>query len=384
MAKLAIAAEATPGMYTAPAFPVTFTADRARYKQHIVPLWDTAYRGSDSVEQDLQQGPAWSEWVIPSDFYADLAGWYLRALIGPDTCTPGVSTLFSAPAAEGATSVSLDAEPAAGAVIMLGTPAGGNVEYAQIGTPSGAGPYVCPVSLPAGGLMYEHLSGDAAVSQATHEFGQIGAGGVFAPTTFSLTMDDGTGPLGWPGCVFGGLTFLVTKDGYGKLRATCSGMPPAGQDTFTYDASPMQPMSGWQWGITQDGSASTRGLALTLRLSRVLQVTPAINGGQAPVGIYPGPLRARGTYSAIFEDQSDMAQYTGNLLQPCVHTMTQPTLAGGCSLTLNLPRSGWWDGESNPSGIYLAAGFSLDGIADPMGGAAFSATLVNYVQEAYG
>jgi hypothetical protein len=380
VAKLAIAAETDPGTYQPPAFTVVF--NRARYRQHITPLRDIAYRGSDAEFQDLLQGPAWSEWVIPSDLYADLAGWYLRALIGPDTCTPGVSTLFSATAAVGATSISLDAEPAAGAVLMLGT-AGTNLEYAQIGTPTGAGPYLCPVTLPVAGLVNEHPAGDPAVSQASHQFAQVGAAGVFGPASYSLTMDDGTGPLGWPGCVFGGLTITLNKDGYGSLRASCSGMPPSTQDTFSYDASPMQPMAGWQWAITNGGSASTRGLAMTLRLSRVLQVTPAVNGQQAPVGIYPGALKIRGNYSAIFEDQSDMELYVAGQQDPCMHTMTQPTLAGGCSLTLNMPRSGWWDGEANPADTYLAATFSLAGIADPVGHGAFTATLVNYVQSAY-
>lgn len=379
MAKLAIAAEMDPGTYQPPAFTVIF--NRARYRQRITPLRDTACRGSDAELQDLLQGPAWSEWVIPSDLYPDLAGWYLRALIGPDTCTPGVTTQLAAPAAAGATSISLDARPPAEAILMLGS--GDTLEYARIGTPSGSGPYACPVTLPATGLLYAHDSGDPAVSQATHAFARAGAGGVFTWPVYSLTMDDGTGPLGWPGCVFGGLTISLSKDGAASLRASCSGYPPASQDTFTYGASPAQPMQGWEWAIATGDAASTRGLSMALTLSRDLQITPAVSGQQAPLIIWPGPLRADGTYSAIFEDQSDMDLFTGALQEPCVHTITQPVLAGGCSLSLTMPRSGWWDGEPSQEDTYLSARFSLSGIADPAGGAAFTATLVSYVQEAF-
>jgi hypothetical protein len=379
MAKLAIAAETVPGTYQPPAFTVVFS--RARYKQHITPLRDTACRGSDSAEQDLLQGPAWSEWVIPSDLYPDLVGWYLAAMIGPDDCTPGVTTTFAAAASPGAASISLDAAPAAGAVLMLGS--GDTLEYAEIGTPTGSGPYSCPVVLPASGLLYAHDSGDAAASQATHVFSQQGAGGVFAWPMFSLTMDDGTGPLGWPGCVFGSLAINLSKDGTGSLQASCSGFPPAAQDTFTYDASPAQPMQGWQWVITQDGTASTRGLSMALTLTRALQVQPCINGQQAPLIIWPGPLKADGSYSAIFEDDSDLGLYVSGAQQSCVHTVTQPVLAGGCSLSLTMPRSGWWDGEASQEDVYLSARFSLSGIADPPGGAAFTATLVNFWQSAY-
>jgi hypothetical protein len=69
--------------------------------------------------------------------------------------------------------------------------------------------------------------------------------------------------------------------------------------------------------------------------------------------------------------------------EACVHTVTQPVLAGGCSLTLSMPRSGWWDGEPDASGIYLQATFQMSGIADPVGDGAFTATLVNFWQSAY-
>ena len=73
-------------------------------------------------------------------------------------------------------------------------------------------------------------------------------------------MDDGTGPLGWPACVFGSLTIGITKDGYGSLKAACNGFPPSSVSTFAYDASPAQPMAGWEWAITTGGAASTVGL----------------------------------------------------------------------------------------------------------------------------
>lgn len=378
-AKLAIASEPSPGTYEPPAFTIVYSSrKRPRYRQHITRLDDLAYRGSDSAVQDMLQGPAWSEWVIPSDLYPDLAGWYLRALIGPDTCTPGVSTTLASPAAQGAGSVSLGAEPAAGAVLMLG--AGETLEYAQAGTPSGSGPYAVPLATP---LRFTHAAAEPAVSQATHVFAQTGAGGIFTWPAYSLTMDDGTGPLGWPACIFGSLAIGLSKDGYGSLRASCSGWPPAAQDTFAYGASPMQPVQGWQWTITTGGGASTRGLAVGLTLSRALQVCPAVNGQQFPVGIYPGPLMADGTYSAIFEDQSDLDLYWQGTQEPCVHTITQPVLAGGCSLTLTMPRSGWYDGEPSQADAYLSAQFKLAGIADPVGNGAFTATLVNYVQASY-
>jgi hypothetical protein len=168
-----------------------------------------------------------------------------------------------------------------------------------------------------------------------------------------------------------------------SLRAACNGFPPATQDTFAWDATPAQPVYGWEWSIVNSEAASTRGLAMDLTLSRLLQIQPCVNGGQAPVGIFPGALMIDAAYSAIFENSLDLDIVAGSQ-EPCVHTLTQPVLAGGCSLALTMPRSGWWDGTANQAdGAYLSAQFSVKGIAEPAGGAAFTATLVNYIQAAY-
>ena len=376
-AKLGIAPESVPGVYEVPTFSVIFSKG-ARYKQVILPLRDTALRGSDSGLQDVQQGPTWSEWTIPSDCYPDLIGFWLSSLIGPDTCTPGVSTTFTAAADAGASSISLAAAPAAGAVLMLGS--GDTLEYAQAGTPTGRGPYTVPLE---SALLYGHPDGDPAMSQSQHVFTQNQEGPTFSWPRWSLTMDDGTGPLGWPGTVISGLQVKISAEGIAKLIATATGFPPATVGTFDWAGSAAQPVYGWSWGITTGGGASTRGLSLDLNLHRVTEPIPTVSGQQQVLGIWPGPLQADGTYVAIFEDQSDMDLFTGAVQDPAVFTLAQPVLGGGCSVTLEMPRSGWLTGEPVTEGMYLAATYSLAGIAQPAGGGLFSATLLNFYDAAY-
>jgi hypothetical protein len=376
-AKLGIAAESVPGVYELPTFPVVFSSG-AKYKQVITPLRDIALRGSDSELQDLLQGPAWSEWVIPSDLYPDLIGFWLASLVGPDTCTPGVSTTLTAAASAGAEAVSLAAEPAAGAVLMLGS--GAALEYAQAGTPTGSGPYTVPLTTP---LRFNHPDGDAAVSQSQHVFTQNQEGPTYSWPRWSLTCDDGTGPLGWPGTVVSSLAVKISSDGTAKLTASASGFPPAAVETFAWEGTAAQPAYGWSWAVTTGGGASTRGQQMDLTLHRDLGICPTVSGQQQPLGIWPGPLQADGTYTAIFEDDSDLSQFTSGIQDPVVHSLVQPVLAGGCSVTLTMPRSGWIAGEPVTAGDYLAATFQLSGIAQPAGGAAFTATVLNYVQSAY-
>jgi hypothetical protein len=377
-AKLGIAAESVPGVYELPTFPVIFSSG-AKYKQVITPLRDIALRGSDSELQDLLQGPAWSEWVIPSGLYPDLIGFWLASVIGPDDCTPGITTTLTAAASAGAEAVSLAAEPAAGAVLMLGS--GAALEYAQAGTPTGSGPYTVPLTTP---LRFAHPDGDTAVSQSQHVFTQNSEGPTFSWPRWSLTMDDGTGPLGWPGTVVSSLAVKIGSDGMAKLTASASGFPPAAVETFAWEGTSAQPAYGWAWAVTTGGGASTRGQQMDLTLHRDLGICPVIANSQQPLGIWPGPLQADGTYTAIFENTDDFDNFWGNTQDPVVHSLVQPVLAGGCSVTLTMPRSGWLTGEPITTGNYLSATYSLAGIAQPAGGAAFTATLLNYVQDAYG
>lgn len=398
MAKLGIAAESATAQYAAPTFTVTHSRP-ATYRQVIAPLRDTALRGEGTWLEDAQQGPWHSEWSVPSDGYPDLAGWYLRAIIGPDTCTPGVTTALAAAALAGATSLTVGAAPPAGAVLMIG--AGDTLEYAQCGTPSGLN---VPLASP---LRFAHQAAEPVLSQSAHVFGQEMCAGF---PSYSLTMDDGTGPLGWPGCTMSAFRLTIDAGGYVKFRANWTGFPASAVSTFTYDASPMQPMAGWDWSILQGpvraawhngvlspvlrplsqpdaGTGqvpSTRGQKMDLTLSRKTAPMNTICGQQAPYVISAGPMRADAEYTAIYESQDEMSFYLAYEQEPVTHVLAQPVLLGGCSLALDLPRAGWLQGDPDDSGTYLSATYKLSGIASPSPGPAVSATLLNYVAEPYG
>lgn len=384
-AKLGIAAETTDATWTAPAFTIPFEAG-TRFADHILQLHDTTIRASDVVEdQDLQQGPYWSDWTVNTLAYPDLAGWFLRAMIGPDQYTPGVVTTFAAGSQPGATSISLAAAPPAGAVLELGS--GATLEYAQAGTPTGAGPYTVPVASPATGLRYAHSTGEAAQSQAAHLFQQNRPAGPLWPS-WSLTTDDGVETLGWPGCVLGALTIRVSADDRVSFATTWNGYPPVSEATFTENESTTQAPSGWGWTITTAGGASTRGLTLDLTLARALDVVRCA-GQQAPLVIVPGPLKTTAAYRAIFDTPADLNLYRQALQQPAVWTIAQPAGLGGATITVTVTRSGWTDGavSLDDPGRYVTAGFKLAGIANTTDSPASGVTQVqlkNFWQQSYG
>lgn len=380
-AKLGIAAETSPAAYAAPAFTVPFTAG-TRYRSAITQLYDRTVRARDTDTQDLQQGHYWSDWTIAAQAYPDWAGWLYRAMIGPDQFTPGVVTTFTQPAAPGATSVSLSAAPPVGAVLQLGT--GTSTEYAQAGTPAGSGPYLVPITQPSSGLRYRHPAGDAAQSQASHLFQQ-------APRTswpsYSLTSDDGVDVQGWPYSVLGQARLQVTADGYARLVAGWSGWPPVTVATFTENQTSAQPPAGWAWQITTAGGPSTRGVSLDLALTRDLDIIPTLSGGtQGPLVIAPGPMRATGSYQAIYDTPADLNLYRAAIQEPAVWTLAQPVLQGGSGIAVTLSLSGWTQGAVSLEEQYVSASYSLAGIANtadsPQYGVS-SVTVRNWWQQSY-
>jgi hypothetical protein len=378
-AKLGIGAEEADSDYTAPVFTVPF-ARGTRYRSDITQLTDRTLRGTDTDTQDIQQGPCSSLWTVCTQGYADWAGWLLRAMIGPDQCAPGVVTAFASEPAAGATSVSLEAAPPSGSLLMLGT--GSALEYARCGTPAGTGPYAVPLTTP---LQYAHSSGDPAQSQAAHLFTQDRTYATVWPS-YSLTTDDGIDQLGWPGCILGSMRMRISPAGYLSFDASYSGFPPAATSTFTEDQSPAQPLAGWGWQITTAGGPSTRGTSLDLSLTRALQVTPACCGQQAPLGIFPGPMRASGKYGAIYDTPADLNLYREAIQEPAVWSFTQPDLSGGALLDLTMSLSGWTQGDVSLQGEYVAASYALAGIANaadsPEMGVS-QALLMNFWQQGY-
>lgn len=382
-AKLGIAAETTPAVYAAPVFEVPF-GPGTRFRDRILQLHDTTIRASDVTDdQDLQQGPRWSDWTVTSEAYTDWAGWLFRAMIGPDQYTPGTVTTFAASVAPGARSAVLAAAPPSGAVLQLG--AGSSLEYAQAGTVTGAGPYTVPIVTPAAGLRFGHAAGDAAQSQARHLFQQARPIGTRWPS-YSLTTDDGVEVLGWPGCILGQLKITVAADGGVQLTGTWNGYPPAAASSFAEAQTSAQPLAGWGWQITTAGGASTRGITLDLALTRPLDIIPCLNGQQAPLVIAAGPMKTTGRYKAIFDTAADLDLYRQALQQPAVWTFGQPVLQGGASIQVTLTRSGWTDGTVSLEEQYLVADFKLSGIANavdsPSSGVA-QASLRNWYQSSY-
>lgn len=380
LTKLGLAKENTPYTYLAPTVSVPFTT--AKFTDVIAPLRDESVRANDSVLQGLNQGPWSTTWDIEVNGYADLAGHFFRAMIGPDTVTAGVSTTLAANCAAGATTLSLTASVAANSTIQISDATGTNLEWVGISTVSGSGPYTATVTTPSTGTRYAHTAaGGSVLSQSTHVFQQSRTFTTTWPT-YSFTTDDGQDQLGWPGCVMSELGIKIDPKGFITLSPKYTGFPSAAQSTFAYAASSVQPIVGWGWTVSNP-AASTRGLTMDLTLKRAVEAIPSSDGLQAPREIFPGAMEIDGSYKAIYDSANDMTLFKQYLQGVTTHKVAQPVTSGGMSLQVTMSKGGATTGEADVGSSYVQLTQAVSGIANTTDAGNVTVTLMNYQSSSY-
>lgn len=381
LTKLGLVKETTQYTYLAPTFSVPWKT--AKFTDQIMPLRDESVRANDSVVQGLNQGPWTVAWELECDGYADLAGHFFRAMIGPDTVVAGVSTTLASNCSAGATTLSLTASVPSNSIIQISDATGVNLEWVQVGTVTGAGPYSAPVTTPATGTRYAHTAaGGSVLSQSTHTFTQNRTFSTVWPT-YSFTTDDGQDQLGWPGCVMSELGIKIDPKGFIGFSPKYTGFPSLTEATFAYAASAVQPIVGWGWTVTNNGAASTRGLTMDFTLKRAVEAIQSSDGTQAPREIFPGAMELDGSYKAVYDSAADMSAFKTYLQAPAVHTLTQPVTSGGAKIVITMSKSGYTTGEVDTSTLYVSLAQAVSGIANTTDAGVGQVVLSNFTSAAY-
>lgn len=386
LAKLGMAKETTQNQYLVPTVSIPFNSG-TKYTDTIAPLRDESMRANDAILQGLNQGPAVADLELAVNGYADLAGHWLRAIVGPDTVSAGVSTTLTSNTAANATTIPLTATVPANSVLALADTGGANFEYVKISTVTGSGPFVATIT--AGGgtggntTKFAHTAaGGSVTSQTTHVFKQNRTFSTVWPT-YSFTTNDGVDQLGWSGCVESDLAIKLDPKGYLTFEPKFMGLPSAAEADFTYAASNVQPMVGWAWTVTNAGGASTRGLTMDVTLKRATEAIQASDGSQGPREIFAGALEIDGSYKAIFENDLDINLFKAYQQLPTVHTLTQPPLSGGAVLAITMSSSGYTTGERDLGGTYVQLSQALSGIANTTDTGIAQVSLQNFVTTQY-
>lgn len=378
LAILGIAKESVAGTYTAPTAFIPFM--KADFEDTILEIKDESYRANDTTLQGMYAGITDAVWNIDVMAYPDLVGHFLRAMIGPDTVTAGVSTALSSNTSIGATSITTTASIPLGSTIRIQDSGGANTEYATTGTPSGAGPFTIPITAPAAGLAFAHTAaGSSVVSTTLHTFKQSGT----AIPSYSLTVYDTLQTIGYAGSKLSDLQIKIDPKAAVSFSLKYNSFPGATQSAMTATYTAYAPAIGWEWSMTNAGGSSTRGLTYDVTVKRATEPIHSSDGIQAPREIFSGTLDADGAYKAIFENQTDLNLFANYTQSPATATLTQPLSAGGSVMTLTMSKSGWFKGKRDLGTSYVQADFSVSGIYNTTDAGAFSATLANYQTSAY-
>ena len=382
LATLGLARESVNGTYLVPTVYVPFT--KADYEDVTVPLKDESYRANDSVLQGLYPGPIEADWSIDVLAYPDLTGHVMRGIIGPDTVTAGASTTTTALTAVNATTINVTS--ATGIIVgtYLSIDTGATQEYALVTNVASLVLTVTTVAGQAVGLTKGHASGVTVVAQTTHAFKQNPA---VARPSYSLSVFDTTAgapaTLGYTYGTFSDVQVKIDPKATVSLMTKLKAQQGIPQSAITPVFTALAPLLGWQWNMTNAGSASTRGLTFDATIKRVADAIHSSNGVQSPREIFQGALEVEGTYKAIFENNVDLLLYQNYTQTPTVVALQQPVAVGGASLALTLSQSGYTKGKRDFASAYVEAEFAISGIYNATDSGSLSAVLKNFITAAY-
>jgi hypothetical protein len=375
---LAITKEVTPGTFLAGAVFLPCTMSDFSGEDNYTPMRDESLRNNDTVLQGLYQGPGHSEHKYGMAAYPDLIGHFFRGIVGPDTVTAGVSTTLASSTIAGATSISTAASIATGKTIKIGT--GAAVEYATTGVPSGAGPYTIPIATPAGGLVNAHSNSDPVISQSSHSFAQNPSA---ARVAYSVSRYNGLNTKGFAGCAFSEVGMKIDPKGMLTFNTSLTGFPSTVPSDPTWVGPTSTPILGWQWTLTHNGVASTRGLSLDLTYKRAVEPIHSSDGTIGPREVFQGAIELDGTLKAVFDVTTDLDRYEQYTQTPMVAILTQPLAAGGSVLTVTMSKSGNPKAKIDNSGQYVTLDQDVAGIWNSTDSGISTITLTNYTSTAY-
>lgn len=379
---LGIGKEPTPGTYQAAIRSIPVTGPKP--EDVVGELRDESIRGNDAVLQGIWAGPSMTtfDYTIPH-LYPDVVGDLLRAMIGPDTLSAGITTTLSTTTTAGATSISVAASIPAASTVMIDT--GNKVEYFTSGTPTGSGPYTIPVSVGAGpggnSLQYAHTSTVAVISQSTHAFAQDQRANPVP--SYSLSQYDKIETRGYVGCALSDLDIKIDPKGAVSADSKWSGFPSITESNVAAVFSQVNPFVGWMWTLSLGGVASTRGLSADYALKRAVEAINSSDGTQGPREIFPGALESDCKLKAIFENNTDFTQFQGYTMAALLSTLTQPLAQGGAILAITNTGTKYVKFAPDYSGIYTTADIDSSSAFNATDSGVVTASLKNFVSTQY-
>lgn len=338
-------------------------------------LKDQSWRGSMGTDAFTQiLGPGTADINLGGPVYGDTAGYWLRNILGDlavtGTPTGTGDTTLSAPAAAGATSISVEATIPEGTLVQIGT--GASAEVVTTGTPTGSGPYTIPISSPANGLEHAHTAAEEVVpvqptGPFTYSWSLLNSGGGQPPShtiTHYLGPTAGGGARQYPGFCLSQYNFtfnaeseLFSWNGQGtSWPSVIAGAAPVANPTT------ILPAASWRTKIGIGGPAAGGTLVQTvtdgeINLARELQPVFTANGSRTPYVIHRGGLTVTGKLNFSAVSDESVLLYMLNNTQPQVQLVCDNGETGSAQVIVQIDMQAAAFTQAEPDTSKAAVGY---------------------------
>lgn len=163
------------------------------------------------------------------------------------------------------------------------------------------------IGYPLAGVLPDLVTTGAS-APFSHVFSTLNTGNG-QPTSYTLNDNYVAGNRQYPGAKFSEVGFKFSADGLltYSAKATTFGSATAAAPTTSFTAIP--PMVGWQ-GVVQIGGVTNAGvLDGEITIKRSVTIINSVDGTQAPVQLWSGPVQVDGKATLIMEDDTALTQY---------------------------------------------------------------------------
>lgn len=163
------------------------------------------------------------------------------------------------------------------------------------------------IGFPLAGILGD-VTETGSAAPYTHTFAVLNSG-TGQPPSYTLNDNYAAGNRQYSGAKFSELGFKMNADGLltYSAKATTFGSVTAATPTTSFTAVP--PMVGWT-GAVQIGAVTQAGVIdAEVTIKRSVTIVNAVNGSQAPVQLWSGPVSVDGKATIIMEDDTELTRY---------------------------------------------------------------------------
>jgi len=183
-------------------------------------------------------------------------------------------------------------------------------------------------------------------------------------TSYTLTDFNSFDARRFAGSQFGKFDLKFSADGLLEYTAMAQGIASATGATPTPSFSAITPSPVWVGTTTIAGTLSTKLTEGSLSISRELTPIFSVDGSQAPIQIFQGPVSVEGSLKLVMDDNNDLNRYLNNSQPSLVLNWSQGTGAAATQVQFTMTKCAFVVGKVDRSKDYVEVDVNFKAIAN--------------------